>query len=167
MEDRPRHRPALWLAWWAALLVVWLLLVDTTDPQELAAGAVAAAVAATLATAVHRRGYIRFQPRARWLRHTPALLWNVLVDCALLGRALWQRTILRRPVAGTTVRVPFEYGGDSGRDGARRALVNFAISLTPNSYVIDIDPEAHSLLIHQLVADLPDRIPGLSADAAP
>ena len=66
--------------------------------------------------------------------------------------------MLRRPVTGTTVRVPFEHGGDNGRDGARRALVNFAISLTPNSYVIDIDPEAHSLLIHQLVADLPDRI---------
>jgi len=148
-------------------MVVWLLLVDTIDPEELAAGAVAAALAATVATTVHRRGYIRFQPRLRWLRHTPALLWNVLVDCRLLGVALWQRVVLRRPVTGTTVRVPFEHGGDTGRDGARRALVNFAISLTPNSYVIDIDPEAHSLLIHQLVADLPDRIPGLSADPAP
>jgi len=166
VQNRHRRRPALWFAWWAVLMVVWLLLVDTTDPEELATGAVAAALAATLAAAVHQRGYIRFQPRLRWLRHTPALLWNVVVDCGLLGGALWQRVVLRRPVTGTTMRVPFEYGSDSGRDGARRALVNFAISLTPNSYVIDIDPEAHSLLIHQLVAGLPERIPGLSADAA-
>ena len=154
-----------WLAWWASLLVMWLLLVDTTDPQELAAGAVAAALAATLATAVHQRGYIRFQPRVRWLRYTPGLAWNVLTDCWLLGAALWRRVVLRQAVTGTMVRVPFEYGGDSGRDGARRALVNFGISLTPNSFVVDIDPEAHSLLIHQLVAGLPDRIPGLTADS--
>jgi multisubunit Na+/H+ antiporter MnhE subunit len=30
--------------------------------------------------------------------------------------------------------------------------VNVSVSLTPNSFVIDIDPEAHSLLVHRLVA---------------
>jgi hypothetical protein len=70
----------------------------------------------------------------------------------VLGSALWRKVVRRDAVEGSTVRVPFHHGGDNGRDGARRALVNFAVSLTPNSYVIDIDPEADSLLVHRLVA---------------
>jgi multisubunit Na+/H+ antiporter MnhE subunit len=149
---------ALWLAWWVALLVIWILLVDTFDPEELLVGALAAAISATVAVAVHRRGYIRFWPRARWLLQVPYLVWDVGVDCGLLAVALWNRVVRRRPVRGETIRVPFHHGGDDGRDGARRALVNFAVSLTPNSYVVDIDPEGDSLLVHRLV-DVPlDRV---------
>ena len=149
---------ALWLAWWAALLVIWLLLVDTFDAEELLVGALSASVSATVAVAVHRRGYIRFWPRARWLLQVPYLAWDVGVDCWLLTGALWNRVVRRQPVRGVTIRVPFHHGGDDGRDGARRALVNFAVSLSPNSYVVDIDPEGDSLLVHRLV-DVPlDRV---------
>ena len=111
-----------------------------------------------MAVAVHRRGYIRFWPRARWLLQVPYLAWDVGVDCWLLAGALWNRVVRRRAVRGITIRVPFDHGGDDGRDGARRALVNFAVSLTPNSYVVDIDPEGDSLLVHRLV-DVPlDRV---------
>lgn len=134
------------------MFVAWILLVDTIAVQELVLGAAAAGVAAAVGFAVQRRGYIRFRPRARWLLQTPRLAWNVLVDCALLGQALWRRVVRREAVEGITIRVPFDYGDEGGRDGARRALVNVSVSLTPNSFVIDIDPEAHSLLVHQLVA---------------
>jgi multisubunit Na+/H+ antiporter MnhE subunit len=142
----------LWLAWWVALFILWLLLVDTVEAQELLVGAIAASVAAGLAIAVHREGYMRFRPRARWLREAPWLAWEVIADCGLLAGALWRKLIGRQQVHGVTIRVPFHHGGDGGRDGARRALVNFAVSLTPNSYVVDIDPEADSLLVHRLVA---------------
>jgi multisubunit Na+/H+ antiporter MnhE subunit len=148
----------LWLVWWAALLIGWLLLVDTFDPDELVVGAVGAFLAAAVAVAVHRRGYIRFWPRAAWLAHVPSLAWSVLVDCWLLAGALWRKVALRRPVQGSTLRVPFHYGGDNGRDGARRALVNVSVSLTPNTFVIDIDPEADSLLVHQLVPRPLDKV---------
>ena len=84
--------------------------------------------------------------------------WSIVVDCGLLTTALWRRIVLRRRVEGTTFRVPFHHGGDNGRDGARRALVNFAVSITPNSYVVDIDPEGDSLLVHRLVAGPLDRV---------
>jgi multisubunit Na+/H+ antiporter MnhE subunit len=154
----PSHLAVLWLAWWAALLIIWLLLVDTLDPEELLVGAVAASVAASVALAVHRRGYIRFWPRAAWFRQTPALVWDVIADCGLLAGALWRKVVLRQPVRGIMIRVPFHHGGDNGRDGARRALVNIAVSLTPNSYVVDIDPEADSLLVHRLVPGPLDRV---------
>jgi len=151
-------RAGIWLGWWAALMLLWLALVDTLDPAELLVGAVAAAIASTVGLAVHQRGYIRFQPRAAWLLQAPSLVVSVVVDCALLTGALWRKTVRRENVHGITIRVPFHHGDDSGRDGARRALVNFAVSLTPNSYVVDIDPEADSLLVHRLVPAPLDRV---------
>jgi multisubunit Na+/H+ antiporter MnhE subunit len=147
-----------WLAWWAVLAALWLLFVDTLRGDEAVVGAGAAALGATVATAVHSRGYIRFSPRPAWLREVPYLIVAVVVDCGILGRALWRRVVRGQRTRGATFRVPFHHGGDSGRDGARRALVNFGVSLTPNSYVVDIDPEGDSLLVHRLV-DMPvDRI---------
>jgi multisubunit Na+/H+ antiporter MnhE subunit len=155
---RPVHFVRVWLAWWAALVVVWLLLVDTFATDELVVGAAASAISASVATAVHRRGYIRFWPRAVWLREVPSLLWETTLDCGRLTDALWRRVVRREPVHGETFRVAFHQGGDNGRDGARRALVNFAVSFTPNSYVVDIDPEGDSLLVHRLVAAPLDAI---------
>jgi multisubunit Na+/H+ antiporter MnhE subunit len=166
MQAQPRLSPShgalaraiTWLAWWAALAAIWLLLVDTVDPEELLVGALAASVAASVAIAMQRRGYIRFWPRARWARYVPNLVRDVVVDTGLLTVAVWRKLVLRQPVRGETIRVPFHHGGDNGRDGARRALVNFAVSLTPNSYVVDIDPEADSLLVHRLVPAALDRV---------
>jgi multisubunit Na+/H+ antiporter MnhE subunit len=148
----------VWLAWWGSLLLAWLLLVDTLDPQELIVGVAAAALAATVAVAVHRRGYIRFWPRAAWLAQLPYLAWRVVADSGLLAAALWRRLVDRQAVTGSTIRVPFHYGGDNGRDGARRALVNASVSLTPNTFVIDIDPEGDNVLVHQLVPAPLDRV---------
>jgi multisubunit Na+/H+ antiporter MnhE subunit len=153
-----RQLLGIWFAWWAVLVVVWLLLVDTVDAEELLVGAVAASVAATVAAAVHRRGYILFSPRVIWLREVPWIAWNVVRDCGLLADALWRKVVRRERVRGVTLRVPFHHGGDNGRDGARRALVNFAVSLTPNSYVVDIDPEGDSLLVHRLAPVALDRV---------
>jgi multisubunit Na+/H+ antiporter MnhE subunit len=157
-EGPGQHYLLIWLAWWASLFLGWLLLVDSFDWQELLVGIAAAAAAASVAIAMHRRGYIRFWPRVTWLKHVPSLLRTVMVDSGLLATALWRRIVLRQPVRGTTIRVPFHHGGDNGRDGARRALVNFSVSLTPNTFVLDIDPEGDSLLVHQLVSRPPDRV---------
>lgn len=42
------------LAWWAALLVLWLILVTAVDALELAVGTGVAALGALAATAVRR-----------------------------------------------------------------------------------------------------------------
>src|SRR5437899_6326670 len=130
-ERKAVRSVGLWLSWWGALLLAWLLFVDTFDGQELIVGAIAAALAAMVAVAVHHRGYIRFWPRAGWLKELPYLVWAVIVDTIVLGKALWRRLVRRVPVRGSTIRVPFHYGEADGRDGARRALVNASVSLTP------------------------------------
>ncbi len=154
----PAKMVRIWVGWWTALAVIWLLLVGSFHYDELIVGAAASAVAATAATAVHHRGYIRFWPQASWLQEVPSLIATIAVDCGLLADALWRRAVRGEPVRGSTIRVPFHHGGDNGRDGARRALVNLAVSITPNTYVVDIDPEGDSLLVHQLVSQPLDRV---------
>jgi len=147
-----RARLRFGLAWWAVLMAVWLLLVETFAVPEVVVGSVAAAAAASVAEAVRELGYVRFAPRLAWLRHAPRVAGQVLVDCGILFAALARRVIRRRDVRGVMLRVPVRYGDDSGRGAARRALLNFGVSITPNSYVVDLDPETSTVLIHQLVA---------------
>jgi hypothetical protein len=43
-----------WLLWWAALTLLWLVLISTVDTLEWAVGAAAAAVTALAARAARR-----------------------------------------------------------------------------------------------------------------
>ena len=54
----PAHLPATgrWLLRWLLLMALWLALVDTAQWPELVAGAVAAAIGATLAALIGRPG---------------------------------------------------------------------------------------------------------------
>jgi multisubunit Na+/H+ antiporter MnhE subunit len=162
------------LAWWAALLAAWLLFVDTFALAEILAGVVASAFAASLAEAVRERGYVRFAPQLRWLGHAPRVTWQILVDCWILELALIQRLRGRR-VRGVMDRVPITYGGEDSRSAARRALLNFAVSITPNSYVLDLEPDTRVALVHQLVPgrldpllerDVPEDDPPRGPDAS-
>jgi multisubunit Na+/H+ antiporter MnhE subunit len=139
------------VAWWAALMAAWLLFVESLALAEIVVGVVASAAAASTAEVVRERGYARFSPRARWLVHVPRVGLQILVDCWILGVALVEQLRGRRTVRGVMYRVPIYYGDDSSQAAARRALLNFAVSITPNSYVLDLDEETSTALIHQLV----------------
>jgi multisubunit Na+/H+ antiporter MnhE subunit len=139
------------IAWWAALMAAWLLFVESLALAEVLAGVVASAVAAGTAEAVRERGYVRFSPRARWLVRVPRVGWQILTDCWILGGALVEQIRGRRTVRGVMYRVPIAYGDDSSQAAARRALLNFAVSITPNSYVLDLDEDTSTALVHQLV----------------
>jgi multisubunit Na+/H+ antiporter MnhE subunit len=151
-----RRRLRFGLAWWAGLFVLWLLFVDSLAPAELVAGVVAAAAAASVAESVRESGYLRFAPRARWLRYAPALAVEIVSDCGRLAGALWRQLVRGEPAAGSFVSVPFHHGEDTSTDAARRALVNLAVTITPNTYVIDFGHE--TVLIHKLVPGPLDAI---------
>ena len=140
-----------WFGWWATLLGLYLLLAAKLTGEEILVGAGAAALAATAATVTAKAGNLRFQPRLSWLRRFARLPGLVLVDCAIVGAALWRRVILRRTVEGVFRSVPFDAGGDDAVSAARRALVTAGISLAPNTYLVDMDRERGILLVHQLV----------------
>jgi multisubunit Na+/H+ antiporter MnhE subunit len=145
-------KPEAWVAWWAAFFALWLLLV-TISWQEVGAGVVAAAIAATGAEAVRANDRFRFKPEPRWLAKAVTLLPRILQESWLLARVLARRIIRREAPDSAFRAVPFEAGGDDARSSARRALVKAGWSAAPNTVVIGVDRKENIMLVHQSVPD--------------
>ncbi len=142
---------ASWLAWWAVLLGLYMLFAAKLSWEEAIVGAGIAGLGATGAFVTLKAGEVHFRPRLRWLTILGRLPGNVLADCGIVGAALWQKLVQRRPVEGVFRTVPFDAGGDDPESAARRALVTAGVSLSPNTYVLGIDRQRGLLLVHQLV----------------
>jgi hypothetical protein len=71
-------------------------------------------------------------------------------DTFVVYGALGQHVTSRKRVRGTLRAVPFEHGrSDDPRQSARRALATIGVSMTPNTFVIGVDPDRDELLVHQ------------------
>ena len=69
-QSRPvpaARRTGTWLAWWVLLMSFWVILDDSVAPDELLAGAGAAALAAFLAELATYQAAARLRMRVRWL----------------------------------------------------------------------------------------------------
>lgn len=143
-----------WLVRWTLLMALWLVLLDTTQWPELTAGAVAAAIGATMAGLIVRPG----QPKTLGksldlLRLGPRRLGRPVVrlvaDTAIVTAAL-ARTLAGRQPRGSFRVV--RYAPDAPRrSAAGRALTEIWGSLTPNRYVVGTDDDEGILMIHELV----------------
>lgn len=151
-------RVGFWVAWYVPLVVLWLAFVDTFARQEVIAGLVAAAVAATAAELVRSQELVRFRLDPRWLRGLPGLPWQVLRDTWLLTVALW-RHCTGHPVRGVFRVVPFPSEADDNRSTARRALVTVLASVAPNTVVVGVEGDEGELLVHQLVPQPGSPVP--------
>jgi multisubunit Na+/H+ antiporter MnhE subunit len=146
------RRGVFWLAWYLPLFGLWMLFVGSFSLEEIVLGALAAAVAATAADLVRAQDLVRFRMRPRWLSGVWRLPWQVVADSGLLAAALWRQ--LRRPgsVRGVFRVLPFPRDeGDGAAAAARRALAVAVASLTPNTYVVGVEGDEGTVLIHQLV----------------
>jgi multisubunit Na+/H+ antiporter MnhE subunit len=141
-----------WIAWWLLLAALWLLLIDNTDAADIAAGALAAAIAATASVLVRGQRATTLRFRARWLRVLPALLASVARDLPAVARVVWARGVLRRPERGELVEIPFAAVGDDPEAAARRVLALTLGSVAPGTGVLDVDVERRLLRAHRLVA---------------
>jgi multisubunit Na+/H+ antiporter MnhE subunit len=147
-----RHRIAVWLAWFAVLNVVWLVLVATLNWQEEVVGVIAAAIGATAAEAVQAQGLIRVRVTRPALGGLSRLPWRVIVETWMVFAALWRHVARDTPVRGAFHCVPFPHRGDHPEDEARRALYKIEGSVAPNTYVVGYDEETGSMLLHALVS---------------
>jgi hypothetical protein len=139
-----------WLAWWALLTALYIVLVDSRRPEELVAAVAVGALGATAAVLVRQGREVVLRPRPRWIIHELRSVLRWPRDLALLAAAL-----VRRP-QGEVVELPFEATGSDPHDAARRALAVAGRSVAPNTVVIAIDEERGVLLEHRLVATQDD-----------
>jgi hypothetical protein len=142
------RRVAAWLAWFAGLYVLWLLLVGFLQDVELITGLGAAAVAATAAEVVRAQGLLPFKVEGRWGRQVWKPLLRVVPEFFFVLGVLF-----RRP-RGSFRTLDFPVGGERAVDKGRRAFAVVAASFAPNRLVVDADPETGGVLVHDL---LPSR----------
>lgn len=142
-----------WLAWFAALNVLWLVFISAWVVEEEILGLFAAAVGATAAEAVREQGLTGFRMRARWLLKARGLPWRTARESALVLRALVGQATGRAPVRGRFRVVEVTLPDDHDEQAAKRALLTAGEGFAPNSYVVAIDNRRSLMLTHELVAE--------------
>ena len=147
-----------------ALLGMWIVLAGQPDAQDLAAGSVAAVLAVGVGYLLSQRGKMVPSVRAADLRTLAAVPWQVVVETGQVF-ALAARKASGHPAAPGALRtVLLDAGPDvRGWPAARReAVLTALLSAAPNTVVVDIDMEAGTALVHQLISvSQPDARPAL------
>jgi hypothetical protein len=142
---------AYWLGWWVALFWLWLLLVGQWNGTELAAAAVAATVAASVAEPARTRTSFAARIPLRALSDLPAVLGMVVVDFGIVVWALVASAVRREVVRGSFRSRELSRGARDADGVGPRAWTALAASYSPNAYVVDIEAESAVVLLHDLV----------------
>lgn len=136
--------------WWIALFFLWLAYQGEWNRIEWIAAACAATLGSAFALLLARRGLFGFRVPLRAVRDGANLPVQVFVDFGIVTRALIQRLCGRR-IEGTFVTRTFPSRGSGERAAGDRAMRVFLSAVSPNAYVIDVDPGDHQVLFHDLV----------------
>jgi multisubunit Na+/H+ antiporter MnhE subunit len=139
----------LWLGWWIALFLLWLLLVGVWDREQLVVAAAAAAIAASVAELARTRTAPGARLPLRALADIPELLVMIVVDFALVVWALLVSVARREMVRGGFTTRELRRRADASTSGTR-AWVALAASYSPNAYVVDVGADA-TVVVHDLV----------------
>jgi multisubunit Na+/H+ antiporter MnhE subunit len=133
------------------LFVLWLAFVNTVDGVEMLAGAGASLIAAVGAELVRSRRLTEYAPGAASARGLWRLPKLIVTDTLTVFGALWRDVVRGEEIRGAFRAVPFGGSGDDPASAGLRAISTLRISITPNTYVVDFDPEERLVLVHQMV----------------
>ncbi len=139
---------AQWSVSWLLLFPLYLLLAGQVSGEEVVAGILIAAVAASSGVLVSRfGGRFAFRFRLGWIRLVPQVAGQLATDLFRVGRVL-VAALAGRPQSAGIVRQPFEPGDPTPVHAARRGLVELGVSFAPNGLALGIAPG--TLLVHRL-----------------
>lgn len=141
-----------WIAWWVALFWLWMLLVGDWNKIEWIGGACVATVAATLAELARSIAGVKLMPSAARIKAAPKAWLVVFADFGIVMYAL-VRSLARREVVRGRYLVRATDAGEktTPRGVAHRAWTVLVAGYSPNAYVVDIDPDDGTVLLHDLV----------------
>ncbi len=140
-----------WVCVGCVFWALYLPLAWKLNPAEWIAGAIVGSASAAALFLARSAGAFRFRPsREFW---GPTRFWPeaVVKETGLLLGALVGALRAPGSVPGHMIEVPYPGTGSDDASCARRAFIAFGITLTPNSYVVEIDRERGVLFLHQLV----------------
>jgi hypothetical protein len=143
---------AAWCAWFVALFWIWMLLVGDWNRIEWIAGACVATVAATIAEPIRRSAHVVPLIPPDVVRRSALVLPMVLVDFGILAVELARSLATREVTRGRYVTRAIDPGPKTTPGGAaKRAWTVLLAGYSPNAYVVDIDVERQTVLLHDLV----------------
>lgn len=139
-------------AWFVVLAGFYFALITEYDWPEIGTGLTAAAVgaAAAVASGTAERG--RYRPMWRWSAWLPRLPLQVCADTGRLAVLLVRQVIGRGVARGEMRELRLRQPRDDARAAALRALGGWTMSYSPGSYVVDLDAETGTVLLHDLGA---------------
>ncbi len=140
-------------AWWITLYLFWILLTGINDISELLFGLFSAFIASTIQFLIQAKGLLFFSPKL--FRIKKAFLevpFKLIEDNYIILKALIIECFIHnRKIRGNFKNIQFDILDDSAYSEIKRAAYTYAVSLLPNTYVIGIDREKKSALIHELI----------------
>jgi hypothetical protein len=139
------------VVWWIALFLLWLLLVGQWNREQAVAAAIAATIAAGTAEFARSRTGFGAPLPPRLLARVPGALGMVFVDFGIVAWALVAGVARRRIVRGELVTRELPRGSWVTQGTGPRAWTALVASYSPNAYVVDVDPEARTVVLHDLV----------------
>lgn len=146
------RRLGAWCLWWLAFFWLWMLLVGEWNAIEWVAGACAAAVGATVAELIRGAARERLSVPPERLRASASVVPVIVADFGIVMWALVLSVVRRRVARGAFVTRRFDPGPKTTPGGrARRAWTIWLAGFSPNAYVIEIDEERGTVLLHDLV----------------
>jgi multisubunit Na+/H+ antiporter MnhE subunit len=132
--------------WWGVAFGIWIISLSATSNQEFLIAALAS-LPCGLAAAIARRAIGEsWTVRLSWFRPVLLLPVAIFTDSAQVLAA----PLRGRKRGGRFETVPTGNAGDTAEARGHRALATVLASITPGSFVIDVDPESGDLLIHSL-----------------
>jgi hypothetical protein len=140
-----------WAVWWLVLFWLWLLLVGEWNREQLVAAAIAAAIAGGTAEFARARTGFGAPLPLRLLADVPSALGMVFVDFGIVAWALLAGVARRRIVRGELRSRELPRGSWVTQGSGPRAWTVLVASFSPNAYVVDVDPQARRVLLHDLV----------------
>jgi multisubunit Na+/H+ antiporter MnhE subunit len=142
--------PLFWAVSFALSLGAWTLFAGKIGWNELVAGGIASAIAATAARIVWAQHIAGFRGHLAWL----LAMWRLPVYAVTgtweIFAVLFLQLFGRKPAESLILAVPFDKGGDDDESAARRALAIAYTTSTPNFIVIGVDGKRGQLVYHQI-----------------
>jgi multisubunit Na+/H+ antiporter MnhE subunit len=134
------------VVWWGLAFGIWLMSLSATSGQEFLVAALAS-LPCGLAAAAARRAI-----EQSWAVTPSALKPLLLVPVAIFTDAA---QVLAAPIAnrargGRFETIPTNAAGDTAQARGRRALATAWVSITPGTFVLDVDPDSGAMLVHSL-----------------
>jgi multisubunit Na+/H+ antiporter MnhE subunit len=134
------------LAWWGVTTGVWIVSLSAYASQDLVAALACGLPCAVMAVLARRAVRLAARPPAETLRWLGALPWSIAVDTVRVLALPWRPA--SRSSAGRFRRTPLGPLGESATAVGRRTAAALLISATPGSYVVDVDPDTGTALVH-------------------